>query len=265
MNVDWGLRPILFSIGPYRIESYPFFVTLAIFVGLMIYLFEIKKDDVRSMNALYIVIFALIGGAIGAKLPLVFIYWDELTHDGLDPAIILSGRSIVGGLLGGFLGAKLVKKALHVQVRMGNQIAIPIAFSMAIGRIACLLRGCCYGKATNSSFGIDFGDHILRHPTQLYELVFDLFLAFYLIYRKKKGIEPGGLFRLFLNSYLGFRFLNEFIRVEAIGWLGLTDFQWICIISLVFINKHYFFKWLHKDNSKKLQHVLRGKGEGYGE
>jgi prolipoprotein diacylglyceryltransferase len=252
MSEPWGLRPILFEIGDISVMSYPFFVTLAMFVGFGIYMAQIKKDQVRNMNAFAIVIFALIGGAIGAKLPLLFIYWKELTVDGLNPAIIFAGRSIVGGLLGGLLGAKLVKKSLKIDVRLGNQIAIPVAFAMAIGRIACLLEGCCYGKPTNSSYGIDFGDHILRHPTQLYELVFDVILGIYLIYRKKKGIEPGGLFRLFINSYLGFRFFNEFIRVEVVGWLGLTDFQWICMISLIFINRTTIIRLLMKPFNKLL-------------
>ena len=122
-------------------------------------------------------------------------------------------------------------------MRMGNQLAIPIAVGMAIGRIGCLLRGCCYGKPTSLLWGIDFGDHIYRHPTQIYEIIFDLLISFYLYKRKKKGVNPGELYSLFLNYYLSFRFFLEFIRVEKVSIIGLTDFQLLCIVSLVFINR----------------------------
>lgn len=239
MNETWGgLMPVLFEIGGFKVESYPLFVSLAIVTGLYLYLRGVKRDQVKNMNALYIVIFALIGGTIGAKLPLLFIYWSDYTDKNVDLMTILSGRTIIGGLIGGFIGARLVKYVLGIKVKMGNQIAIPVAVAMAIGRVGCLLRGCCYGIPTHTDYGIDFGDHIHRHPTQLYELTFDVLLVIYLVYRKKQGgVEPGGLFRLFLNGYLGFRFFNEFIRVEEIGLLGLTHFQWLCVISLMFINR----------------------------
>lgn len=237
MNENWGLRPILFEINGFKVASYPFFVTVALMTGLLIYLYQVRKDEVKSANAFYIVVFALIGGTIGSKIPLLFIYWNELSQPGINPLTYLSGKSIIGGLLGGFGSTVLAKRTLHIQEKMGNQIAIPVAIAMAVGRIACLLQGCCYGKETHTNFGLDFGDHLLRHPTQIYEMVFDLLLAGYLIVRKRKGVAPGALFRIFLNGYLGFRFFNEFLRVEFVGLLGLTDFQWLCVVSLLFINR----------------------------
>lgn len=246
MNADWGLWPVLFEIGDFKIEAYPVFVTFAILIGLGLYLFQLRKDQVKSSNALYIVLFALVGGAIGAKVPIFIIYWKELSQTNVSMDILLSGRSIVGGLIGGFLFTLLSKRLFNIKDKMGNQIAIPVAFSMAIGRFACLFRGCCYGQPTGNNYGIDFGDGIHRHPTQIYEMIFDFLLALYLIYRKKKGVSPGELFMIFMNYYLGFRFLNEFIRVEHVTKLGLTDFQLICILSLLYINRKFIIKLFNK-------------------
>ena len=234
----WGLKPVLFYIGKFPIESYPVFLSLALLVGLLIYRLQLKKDKIRSPNALYIVIFAVVGGSIGSKIPILLIYWQEINSSANSMDIFLSGRTVIGGLIGGMVGTLLAKRIFKIKERLGNQIAIPVAAGMAIGRMGCLARGCCYGKPTNLPWGVDFGDHIYRHPTQIYEMLFDIFLVVYLSWRKRKELEPGELFRIFLNLYLSFRFLVEFIRVEAISFMGLTYFQLLCIVSLIVINRH---------------------------
>lgn len=238
MNETWGLRPVLFHIGKFPVEAYPVFVLLALLTGILMYIYQLKKDRIRNLNALYIVIFALTGGAIGSKIPLIVMYWNEINSSPDSINVLLSGRTIVGGLIGGAAGTFAAKKLFKITDRMGNQIAIPVAVSMAVGRIACLLRGCCYGKLTNLPWGVDFGDHKLRHPTQIYEIIFDLALAVYLNWRKQKGVKPGELFKIFLNMYLSFRFLLEFIRVEKVAFMWLTDFQILCIVSLIYINRN---------------------------
>jgi len=220
------------------VEAYPVFVLLALLSGIFVYLIELRRDRIESANALYIAIFAIVGGIIGSKLPIILIYWHELNSSSNSLDVLVSGRTIVGGLIGGALGTFLAKKLFHIKERLGNQIAIPVAVGMAVGRVGCLLRGCCYGQATSLPWGIDLGDHIARHPTQLYEMLFDILLAFYLAWRKKQGVEAGELFKIFLNGYLSFRFFLEFIRVEKIGFIGLTDFQVLCVISLVYINRN---------------------------
>lgn len=245
-NGTWGLKPILFYAGKFPVEAYPVFLFIALVTGIAIYIWQLRRDGIKSSNALYIVIFAIFGGTIGAKLPLIFIYWRELSLNPSSMNILLSGRTIVGGLIGGAAGTFLAKKLFGIKERMGNQIAVPIAVAMAVGRIGCLLRGCCYGKPTGLSWGVDFGDHVLRHPTQVYEMIFDLLLAAFLIWKKKQSIKPGELFRIFLNGYLSFRFLLEFIRVEKVSAIGLTDFQILCIISLIYINRKEIFNLIQR-------------------
>ena len=251
LNDTWGLQPILFYIGKYPVEAYPVFLFIALVTGIAVYIWQLRQDGIRSSNALYIAIFAIFGGTIGAKLPLIFIYWNELSSSPSSLNILLSGRTIVGGLIGGAAGTFLAKRAFGIKERLGNQIAIPVAVAMAVGLIGCLLRGCCYGKPTTLLWGVDFGDHILRHPTQIYEIIFDLSLVAFLVWKKKQSIKPGELFRIFMNCYLSFRFILEFIRVEKSSFIGLTDFQLICVISLIFINRN------------KILNLILRRGENY--
>ena len=237
-NSTWGLRPILFHLGGFPVEAYPVFVFLALVIGLWVYKQQLKKDQIKSSNALYIVIFALIGGVIGSKIPIIIMYWKQINSAPESWDILFSGRTILGGLIGGAVGTFAAKKLFKIEDRLGNQIAIPVALGIAVGRVGCLLRGCCYGQQTNLLWGIDFGDHIFRHPTQIYEIVFNVFMVGYLYWRKQSVAKPGELFKLFLNCYLSFRFVLEFIRVEKISFTGLTDFQILCVISLIYINRN---------------------------
>lgn len=238
-NESWGLKPVLFKIGNFPIESYPVMLFLALLVGIGIYIWQLEKDGIKSSNAFYIALFGIVGGTIGSKLPLIFMYWNEINSSTNSLNAVLQGRTIVGGLIGGGISVLIAKRLFNIKEKMGNQLAIPIAVAMAIGRVGCLLRGCCYGKETHLVWGVDFGDHILRHPTQIYEIIFDIAMVIYLSIRKRKGVRPGQLYSIFLNGYLSFRFLLEFIRIEKVSFIGLTDFQILCIVGLLFINRKY--------------------------
>ncbi|HEY5586252.1 MAG TPA: prolipoprotein diacylglyceryl transferase family protein [Ruminiclostridium sp.] len=251
INATWGVRPVLFYIGGFPVEAYPIFMFLALVTGILVYVVQLKMDNIRKSNALYIAVFAIIGGTIGSKIPIIIMYWKELNSDPNSFNILLSGRTIVGGLIGGAVGTFFAKKIFKIKERLGNQIAIPVAAGMAVGRVGCLLRGCCYGKATKLPWGIDFGDQISRHPTQIYEIIFDILLVFFLVWKKTKGVRPGELFKIFLNCYLSFRFFLEFIRVEKVSFIGLTDFQILCVISLVYINRQFIFQIFNRRGVKE--------------
>ena len=85
-------------------------------------------------------------------------------------------------------------------------------------------------------WGVDFGDGNLRYPTQLFESVFMLAMFFWLKQRaKNQAIKPGQLFTELMLAYFSFRFLLEFIKDEPVTLLGLTIFQYISIIVVVYL------------------------------
>ncbi len=244
----------MFQINGFPVDTYPVMIMVALLTGILLYRHQLRQDRIQGWEAFYIAVLALSGGILGAKLPIIIMHWQELNSAPLSWATILSGRTIVGGLLGGFAATWGGKKLLGIEGRLGNQIAIPVAVGMAVGRIGCFLRGCCYGEATTLPWGVDFGDHIRRHPTQVYEIVFDIILAGFLIWKKRYGVvQTGELFRIFLNSYLSFRFMLEFIRVEPLGALGLTAFQWLCLVSLLYMNRSFIWQLINWRRSKSYE------------
>ena len=88
---------------------------------------------------------------------------------------------------------------------------------MAIGRVGCFLTGLSdrtYGIATTLPWGVDFGDGIVRHPTQLYEVGVLLVLIVWLRWQSRHAPREGDLFKIFMVAYFSFRLLVDFITPE---------------------------------------------------
>jgi phosphatidylglycerol---prolipoprotein diacylglyceryl transferase len=224
---SWGFRPVLFEIGGVDIPSYSFFVLLGLLVGLLVFYFYARKQKKLGEKSFYIIFAGLIGGVLGAKLPIWIINFPEIVENFPDIYYFLSGRTIVGGLIGGTGTIWLVKWFFGIKRRIGNAIAPALAVGIGIGRLGCFFRGCCYGTETKLPWGVDFGDGLLRHPTQLYESIFCfiLFLILHFLLQSKYKFRDGILFRYFMITYFTFRFFVEFIRVEPVVFLGMTGFQ----------------------------------------
>jgi phosphatidylglycerol:prolipoprotein diacylglycerol transferase len=237
LSPDWGVYPVLFKVGKLEVPSYGVFMVLAVAAGIAVYYREAAKRRTVSENTFYIFMAGLAGGALGAKIPIVILYWREMVGRQGAWDVLISGRSIVGGLLGGAVAVLLVKRALHIRERKGDLFAPAIALGMAIGRIGCFLRGCCYGTPTTLPWGVDFGDGIARHPTQLYEALFMLGTFAGLMAIKDRAGPPGTLFRILMVSYFTCRFALEFIRVEGGAVWGLTFFQWISLVAVAWYGK----------------------------
>ena len=94
-----------------------------------------------------------------------------------------------------------------------------------------------YGIATNLPWGIDFGDGIIRHPTQLYEIIFLIILAIFLRFRSRYNYQQGDLFQFYLISYLSFRFLIDFIKPDFHAFFGLSAIQTACLIAILYYRR----------------------------
>ncbi len=232
----FGIMPKFFGISTYSI-----LVGLGLIVGLIYYLVDAKKRQAHNEHAIEIVGAALLFGFIGAKVPLIL--------EGLPLENIIFGKSIVGALLGGMLGVIVIKRIRGIKARMGNIIAPAIALGMAIGRLGCFFNGCCYGKP--ASWGVDFGDGILRYPTQLFEVAFHL-IAFVILHNLKNRVKrPGILFQYYVLAYLVFRFLIEFIRENKVIMFNLTVYQLLCLGGILLISLRLILSERKVENERK--------------
>jgi phosphatidylglycerol---prolipoprotein diacylglyceryl transferase len=165
---------------------------------------------------------ALAGGCLGAKAPFLVLDPRALTTLGV---WLENGRTITYGLVGGYLGVEAAKWAAGIKVKTGDSLVVPLAASVAVGRLGCFVGGCCYGAATSVPWSVDFGDGVARHPTQLYEFVFHASAAVLLWQAGLRGLFERQRVKLYIAAYLVYRFLTEWIRPEPRMALGLTFYQ----------------------------------------
>ena len=187
-----------------------------------------SPSALTSSERLGIGLGAFCGAMIGAKLPFVVSDWDGFLSGA---AWFSDGKTIICGLVGGYVGVEAAKWALGISVKTGDSFAVPVAAAIGVGRLACFVGGCCYGTPTNLPWGVVFPsvDSQPRHPTQLYEAAFHLTMAAILWQLQTRGAFRGQLIKLYILSYLAYRFATEFIRPEAQLWYGLTGYQWACL------------------------------------
>ena len=106
-----------------------------------------------------------------------------------------------------------------------DRFAALLPFTLAIGRVGCLLHGCCRGVPCDAGawYAITYSDGVARHPAAAYEMIFDLAVGAAFIFMVKRRIARGQLFSIFLILYGGFRFTSEFWRETPRlygGWLS---------------------------------------------
>jgi phosphatidylglycerol:prolipoprotein diacylglycerol transferase len=190
---------------------------------------------------LVILLSAFIGGVLGAKLPFVLVRG----ADWFGSAWLADGKTVTTGLIGAYVAVELAKLALGVKVKTGDAFALPLALALAIGRWGCFFHGCCHGTPTDLPWGVDFGDGIRRHPTQIYESLFHLTMAFVLIAVIRRGALRTQRLKLYLIAYGVYRFLTEFIRPEPIYALGLTYFQWVALVMIVGLSAQWWYDARH--------------------
>ncbi|HEY2251889.1 MAG TPA: prolipoprotein diacylglyceryl transferase family protein [Planctomycetaceae bacterium] len=191
--------------------TYAAIMTMAVSAGFLLSRGTQRQLPIGRWERLGIGLGAFCGAMIGAKLPFVLGDWEGF-KSGM--AWFSDGKTIMTGLVGGYFGVEIAKWSLHVNVKTGDTFAVPVAVAISIGRLACFAGGCCYGTSCALPWGIDFGDGVRRHPTQVYESLFHLSAAIVLSLLRRRGLFQGQLIKIYFLSYFAYRFLTEFIRPE---------------------------------------------------
>jgi prolipoprotein diacylglyceryltransferase len=238
--------PVYFYVGDWQIHPHIVFELLAYLFAFQLLLWRnIRRyDTVTPSQRSSVLTGGLIGALVGAKILVLLQHINLLTINWQQYLLLFAqGKTIVGGLLGGLIGVEITKKKIGVTRSTGDVFVYPLIFGTILGRIGCFLTGLSdrtYGVATNLPWGIDFGDGIPRHPTQLYEVIFLLALALFLRLKSRQSWKEGELFQFYLMAYLGFRFVIDFWKPDFHLIWQLSAVQVACLLGLV-----YYLKFKH--------------------
>ena len=251
----------LFEIFGKGVYAYGICMAVGIILcfGFLLFTMWKKKFSDKSTNAVLII--GVFGTAFGIFMAMLV---QSILNYAADPSkpFRLAGMTFMGGLLGGVVSFLAVWN-LYVYVvgprtkwkwlksdnmNAGLADALPfipigIAIAHAFGRLGCNFAGCCYGAATDGSWGLACAayDSTLRVPTQLFEMCFLLILAgvmAWLYFRYKFDYNFG----VYAIAYGVWRFILEFFRDDDRGALilGLQPSQFWSIL-MVLAGVGYFF------------------------
>jgi phosphatidylglycerol---prolipoprotein diacylglyceryl transferase len=230
------MRPILVTWAGLPIPSYAVFVALGFAAALVVRRAEARRLGLAARpGQRWLTAAALLGAMLGAKAGMVlFEPWDRL-GDLFQRMLMLdfTGKTVIGALAGAILAVEITKKALGIRHPTGDQYAVAVPLAIGLGRIGCLLNGCCYGAAGGGPVAAHMAG-ALRHPVQAYEAIAVLALAAWLWTGRQRPRPPGHLWRLFLVGFASIRLGLEALRGDPSLRLGPVSFvQIVCAAAIL--------------------------------
>jgi phosphatidylglycerol---prolipoprotein diacylglyceryl transferase len=205
-----------------RSSPYLLLLIAGIIVSLTLWSRLARRDD----RLLTIYIAALAGAFLGAKIVYLaaegWMFWSD-AHRWI---IWATGKTILGALLGGYLAVEIAKKCIGYRQPTGDYFAIVAPLGIVIGRVGCLLHGCCLGKECDPAwwtlrdqFGVD------RWPAVPVEMIFNLLALAGALLLRRFHLLKGQHFHLYLMGYGVFRFFHEWMRVTPRITPGQSGYQ----------------------------------------
>ena len=253
--------PVAIQFFSLEIRWYSIAYIVGILLGWMlskkIFISDLEIKDKFDDFITYLILGIIVGGRFGYVLLYNFSYYSNNLIDIFK--IWQGGMSFHGGLIGVIIvSIWFAKKNNQNLFKYFDIVSMVAPIGIFFGRIANFLNSELYGYETNLPWAVKFIkiDNLYRHPTQLYEAIFEgLILFLLLIYFRNKGLMkmPGLISGIFLVFYSIFRFIIEFFRVpdQQLGYvfLNLTMGQMISFIFLLIgiylvINKYEIQKKL---------------------
>jgi len=236
--LDWWqhlpsrIDPVLLSLGHLKIHWYGLMYILAFAVVYLLIRYRVRTEstdydmDLVERFFTWAIIGVLVGGRLGYVLfynagyylahPLEIVLPFSAGNGGVQYTGI-SGMSYHGGMLGVAIAFVLFARKYHVNFFRFTDLIVPaIPLGFMFGRIGCFINGMLYGRPTEVPWGMYFpmdSSGLLRHPSQLYEALFEGLVLFVILWPlRKKRFSRNAMAAFYLIGYGFFRFVIEFFR-----------------------------------------------------
>jgi phosphatidylglycerol:prolipoprotein diacylglycerol transferase len=239
------MHPVLFDFGAFTIYSYGVLLAAAYLLGLQFALMRARSRGLDSQRVMDLGIWIIISALVGAKLLLLIVDFRQLTDSPRDLlSLARSGGVFYGGLIAAVTVALLYLRRHKLPLWTTTDVFAPgIALGHVVGRLGCLLAGCCFGRETSVPWAITFHNPaalaqgtplgVPLHPTQLYEAGAEALILVCLLATERRGRPfPGRTFWSYMLLYGISRFIIEFYRGDSRGMVfdAVSTSQFVSII-----------------------------------
>jgi prolipoprotein diacylglyceryl transferase len=236
-----------FHLGPLFIHFYGVMYVIGIALAVIIAQRRIKNVGGDPGLIGDIALWAVPAGIIGGRIYFDITTPSDIPHVWYGPFAIWSGGlGIWGGVAAGALvGAWRVRRAGARVALYADAIAPALLVAQAIGRIGNYFNKELFGAPTKLPWGLiiplqfrpaGYTQYRTFEPTFLYELIWDLALAAFLVWLgRHRTIKPPGLFALYVTGYSAFRIYEESVRIDSSEhFLGLRlNFYVATVLTVV--------------------------------
>ena len=206
------------------------FESLAVVVGLAL---TLRRRRARAPTPLPVTVCALVGAVVGARMLGLLVDPAETWALRFTWGGWLMQKTVVGGILGGWLAVELAKRALQLRESTADHFVQPLIVAMGIGRLGCFFSGVAdrtHGTPSHLPWAMDLGDGIPRHPLALYEL---LVLATLLAITASRRLAPRQRWRVFVFAYMGWRLASAPLAPPAPVLGPLTTIQIAAVVGMI--------------------------------
>jgi phosphatidylglycerol:prolipoprotein diacylglycerol transferase len=231
------LSPVALDLGFFQLRWYALSYVAMILLGWW-YLTKLIGRSGAPMAKRHVddlVFYTALGIILGGRLGYCLFYRPEIWLHPIDVLKLWQGgMSLHGGFLGVIVALWLFTRRHGLSMlRVCDYVACATPFGLILVRLANFVNGELWGRPSSLPWAMIFpGTHdgIPRHPSQLYEALFEgvltMIVLVYLFWRTDARLRPGRLLGTGLVMYGTARFLLEFVRQPDAGlehlWWGLT-------------------------------------------
>lgn len=226
------MHPILFEIGHFPVRAYGVMIAAAVLAGLWLAGKEAERKGFEKERISDFAFYIVLGGILGARI--YYILFTDPKSFLANPLRFLAfwegGLAIHGAILAGFLASVWYTWKWKLPFwKWADTLAPSLILGHAIGRMACFLNGDAHGYPTDLPWGMVYAANSpagqmfpgqALHPTQLYEMGFNLIIFFILWRLRKKNFFEGFLFLLYVILYSSIRIFVENFRADQLTFGG---------------------------------------------
>ena len=248
------MYPVLFKIGEFTVYTYGAMVFLGVLLGYFVALRQARREGIANKDFSDIFFWTVIFAFSGARFLFLIVEFDRFLQNPLGMLLSRSGFVFYGAIIAGIAAVYLLtSKRKSDRLKVFDSFALAIPLGHVFGRIGCFCYGCCYGRPTDSPFGILFppgcpagslGVKVI--PTQLISALalFLIFVVLKIIASRKKF--DGQLTVFYFIIYGLFRFIIEIYRGDPRGTIMYLSTSQVISVIMVLIGGILLFKLTRK-------------------
>lgn len=263
------ISPVAFSLGKISVRWYGICAALGLLAGYQLQVRRAAKYGIKPADVSDLTFFCMFAGVVGARLAYVIRFWSEEFAGNPGEIFMIQHGGLV--FYGGFILAAITGICFCLyrklpMLKMMDIMAPALPLAHAIGRIGCLINGCCFGFAYDGPLSVLYhgGDGNVLYIQQMQGLLppeatqalptfpiegvatlSNLAICGIILWLEKRGIARNRLFFVYGLIYSVTRFLTEFGRGDYLLEPGqLTPAQVTCLwifplMAVVLVVMHF--------------------------